>query len=108
MKIAAAAPLLALALAASAHAGAHPDTNYASATSANTADRVIEVTPDTRYLNIRDGEVVTIRLGDTSFTLQVSPPVNVTAFPLARIAPAGAPASSAWVYVAPNPTYQNG
>lgn len=101
----AAAPLLALALSTAAHAA---DTYGAVApAAAATAGRVIDVTPATRYLNVANGETVTIRMGDASFTWNVATAPNVDAVPLARIAPAGAPATGALVYVAAGAGYHN-
>lgn len=100
----AAAPLLALALSTAAHAA---DTYGAVAPAAAAVGRVIDVTPDTRYLNVANGETVTIRMGDASFTWNVATAPNVDAVPLARIAPAGAPATGALVYVAAGASYHN-
>lgn len=100
----AAAPLLALALSTAAHAA---DTYGAVAPAATAAGRVIDVTPATRYVNVANGETVTIRMGDASFTWNVATAPNVDAVPLARIAPAGAPATGALVYVAAGANYHN-
>lgn len=98
--------VLALGLAAQAHATT-PVLDYGVVTNdVRVAGRVIDVKPDTRYLNVRNGEVVTIHMGDTSFTWEVNTASNVSAIPLAKIAPAGAPASAAWVYIAENELYQ--
>ena len=100
----AATPLLALALSIPAHAA---DTYGTVAPAAPTSGRVIDVTPDTRYVNVANGETVTIRLGGDSFTWTVATKSNVDAVPLARVAPAGAPATAAVVYVAPSASYHN-
>jgi hypothetical protein len=102
--ILAAAPLLALALSIPAHAA---DTYGTVAPAAATAGRVIDVTPGTRYVNVANGETVTIRMGDESFTWTVATKSNVDAVPLARVAPEGSPATSALVYVAPGASYHN-
>jgi hypothetical protein len=73
------------------------------------ADRVIEVTPGTRHLNVTNGETVTIRQGEQSVTWQVQAPNNLNAVPLSRIAPqqqeqAG---SDVLIYIAPGQQYQN-
>ena len=102
--ILAAAPLLAIAFSVPAHAA---DTYGAVAPAAASAGRVIDVTPTTRYVNVANGETVTIRMGGDSFTWTVATPSNVDAVPLARVAPAGTPDSSAVVYVAPSASYHN-
>ena len=102
--ILAAAPLLALALSIPAHAA---DTYGTVAPATANAGRVIEVTPSTRYVNVANGETVTIRMGGDSFTWTVATTSNVDAVPLARVAPQGSPATSAVVYVAPGASYHN-
>jgi hypothetical protein len=102
--ILAAAPLLALALSIPAHAA---DSYGTVAANASTAGRVIDVTPTTRYVNVANGETVTIRMGGDSFTWTVATKSNVDAVPLARVAPEGSPATSAVVYVAPGASYHN-
>ena len=102
--ILAAAPLLAIALSIPAHAA---DTYGAVAPAAASAGRVIDVTPTTRYVNVANGETVTIRMGDESFTWSVATRSNVDAVPLARVAPEGSPATAAVVYVAPSASYHN-
>ena len=98
----AAAPLLALALSIPAHAADSYGTVAPAA-----AGRVIDVTPTTRYVNVANGETVTIRMGGESFTWNVATRSNVDAVPLARVAPEGSPATSAVVYVAPSASYHN-
>ena len=102
--ILAALPMLAVALSIPAHAA---DSYGTVATTTAPAGRVIDVTPDTRYVNVANGETVTIRLGGDSFTWTVATKSNVDAVPLARVAPAGAPATAAVVYVAPSASYHN-
>ena len=101
--ILAAAPLLAVAFSIPAHAA----DSYGTVATAATAGRVIDVTPTTRYVNVANGETVTIRMGDDSFTWTVATRSNVDAVPLARVAPEGSPATSAVVYVAPSASYHN-
>lgn len=102
--ILAAAPLLALTLSIPAHAA----DSYGTVSPATAATgRVIDVTPATRYVNVANGETVTIRLGGDSFTWTVATTSNVDAVPLARVAPEGSRATSAVVYVAPGGSYHN-
>ncbi|MEH6434730.1 CzcE family metal-binding protein [Massilia sp. DD77] len=102
-------PMLALALAAASTAQARPlpPGIYGAPASAGAAERVIDVTPQTRYLNVHNGETVTIRVGGASFTWHVDTFPHIGAFPLSLIAPAGIDAGGATVYVSANPTYQN-
>ncbi|MCS0628195.1 CzcE family metal-binding protein [Telluria mixta] len=102
--ILAAAPLLALALSIPAHAA---DSYGTVAPATSTAGRVIDVTPTTRYVNVANGETVTIRLGGDTFTWTVATRSNVDAVPLARVAPEGSPATSAVVYVGQSASYHN-
>jgi Cu/Ag efflux protein CusF len=74
---------------------------------ANATGRVIEVTPQTRYINVIQGEVVTLKMGEQTLTWQVNTYPNVSTFPLARIAPETT-AGKVKVYVAADPAYQNG
>jgi hypothetical protein len=98
--------VLALGLAAQVHA-ANPVPDYGVVTSdVHVTGRVIEIQPDTPYLNVRNGEIVTIHIGGTSFTWEVNTASNVNAIPLAAIAPAGAPATAAMVYIAEDERYQ--
>jgi hypothetical protein len=97
---------LGLAAQAQAHAGASVVDYGVVTTNPSVTGRVIDIKPDTRYLNVKNGEVVTIHMGDTSFTWEVNTASYVNAIPLAKITPAGAPATMAWVYIAENELYQ--
>ena len=101
---------LTLAIAACAAHAAPPSGSAADYGSvvAGAAGRVIEVTPQTRHINVKQGEVVTLRMGAESLTWHVSTYPNVHAFPLSRIAAPAAAASQVTVYVAPGQAYQNG
>jgi hypothetical protein len=70
------------------------------------AGRVIDITPDTRAINVTQGEIVTLRMDDATFTWQVDAPVNLNAIPLAQVAPAAR--GQVTVYIAPGPRYQAG
>jgi hypothetical protein len=102
--------LLVLALGLAAQAQVHASTSVVDygvvTTNPSAVGRVIDIKPETRYLNVKNGEVVTIHMGDTSFTWAVDTAYYINAIPLAKIAPAGAPATMAWVYIAGNELYQ--
>jgi hypothetical protein len=74
---------------------------------AGNTERVIEVTPGTRYLNVSNGETVTIRQGERNLTWHVQAPNNLNAVPLSRIAPQDEAGSDVLVYIAPSQQYQN-
>ena len=100
---------LALALCGAAHANAAaPAADLGHVGAAGNAGRVIEVTPATRYLNVTNGETVTIRQGERSLTWHVQVPNNLNAVPLSRIAPQDEAGREVLVYVAPGQQYQNG
>ncbi|MFL6709592.1 MAG: CzcE family metal-binding protein [Massilia sp.] len=107
----AAAVLFTTLLAASAFAGATGLTNtaadYGQAANAGAADRTVALRDGARYLNVTDGETVTVELAGQSFTWHVSIFPGRSQFKLAAIAPAelAAAADNVTVYVAPNPTY---
>jgi Cu/Ag efflux protein CusF len=99
---------LAIAAGAAAHAAGPAGTaaDFGSP-AARAAGRVIDVTPQTRYINVTQGEVVTLRMGEQTLNWQVGTYPNVNSFPLSRIAPEAA-AGKVTVYVAADPAYQNG
>ena len=98
---------LAIAAASAAHAAPPSGSaaDYGSAVSGATG-RVIDITPQTRHINVTQGEVVTLRMGGESLTWQVDTYPNVNVFPLSRIAPQAA--QQVTVYVAADQAYQNG
>lgn len=74
---------------------------------AGAAGRTVSLAPGARYLNVTDGETVTVNAGGAAFTWTVNIAPNQSVFPLTAIAPADAAAAvqGVTVYVAPNPTY---
>lgn len=98
-------------LGASALAAATGVTNtaadYGSPANAGAADRTITLRDGARYLNVTDGETVTVDLAGKPFTWHVSTYPGRAVFNLAAIAPAdlAGAAEKVTVYVAPNPTY---
>jgi hypothetical protein len=89
-----ASSFLALALLAAAGADAH-------------SGRVIDIDAGTRYLNVYNGETVTIRQDGHSFTWHVQAPNNLNAVPLSRIAPQQVASHDVLVYIAASSQYQN-
>jgi hypothetical protein len=101
---------LALAMCAAAGAKAADATDLGHVGAAGSAERIIDVTPATRYLNVTNGETVTIRQGERSVTWHVLAPNNLNAVPLSRIAPQATqdPAGrDVLIYIAPGQQYQN-
>jgi hypothetical protein len=90
---------LALALAATAIGAAH---------AATPNGRVIEVSAQTRYINVTQGETVTLKVGDQLVPVHVDTYPNVNSVALSRIAPDAPVAQPVTVYIAPDMTYQAG
>lgn len=103
-----ASSFLALALLGAAGAGsAAPAADLGYVGEAAPAARVIEIDAGTRYLNVHNGETVTIRQDGHSFTWHVQAPNNLNAVPLSRIAPQQDAGHDVLVYIAASPQYQN-
>jgi hypothetical protein len=98
---------LALALCGAVHANAAPAADLGHVAAAGNAERVIEVTSATRYLNVTNGETVTIRQGEHSVTWHVQAPNNLNAVPLSRVAPQDEAGHEVLIYIAPGQQYQN-
>jgi len=94
---------LAITFAATAAGAAHAADSAAGATG-----RVIEVTPQTRSINVTQGELVTLKLAGQSLTWQVDTSPNLNSVPLARVVPSAAFAQPVTVYVAPGQNDRNG
>lgn len=69
------------------------------------AERTLDVGTDTRHLNVRNGETVTIRQGERSVTWSVQAAPNVNVVPLSRILPHDGAGREVLVYIAPGPQY---
>ena len=74
-------------------------------------ERVLDVKADTRYLNVRNGETVTIRQGDRSITWSVQAAPHINLVPLSRILPSALAredgSKEVLVYIAPGHQYQD-
>jgi hypothetical protein len=102
LKIRNAVLILAAVLANGAYAAAPSGTSadYGSAVADNAATRTIVVTPQTRSVNVTNGETVKLVVGDKSVNWFVSTYPNVNSFDLAKIAPEASGADGVRVYVA--------
>jgi hypothetical protein len=74
---------------------------YGSGSAASFSQRQITLNPDTHYVNVQKGEVVTITDGDTMITWQFDG--IKSSFPLAQVFPASAHAQNITVYIAAEP-----
>jgi hypothetical protein len=94
--------LLAAVFATAANAAPRGDAAaYGQPVSSNSADRVIELTPQTRFVNVTNGETVTFEKGGQRFTWHVDTFNNVAEFALAKISPNTMNINGVEVYVAP-------
>ena len=98
--------VLALTLSLSAVSSiAAPNLNLLGETApAATAVRTITITPDTRYVNVQDGQAVNFDVGGKTFTWAFNGPV--ASFDLNRVAPPGLLDHVVTAYVAPDPLYR--
>ncbi|MBS0509301.1 MAG: CzcE family metal-binding protein [Proteobacteria bacterium] len=94
--------LLAWALALGAQGGQLPDNLLGSPMPAAQASRAITIGPQTRYVNVQQGEVVRFVVNGQEFAFKFDSP-NVASFDLQRVAPAGMLDHSVMAYVAPAP-----
>jgi hypothetical protein len=75
---------------------------------AATANRTITITPDTRYVNVEGGQIVTFDAGGKTFTWNFDGPETVQAFDLSQVTPPGLLDHAVTAYVSPNPLYMGG
>jgi len=84
-------------------AAAHGDSAvHGQTASAGSVNRVIDVRPGTRHVNVTSGETVLFRVGDKSFTWTFDPTLDHPSFDLGQIAPAGVAAQGVRIYCAPD------
>jgi len=94
-------PMVASALFASTSAFALTAADeYGSPAPVQASQRTIVVDGSTRYVNVKQGETVTIRTGDTSISWYFDGILPV--FPLSKILPIPAAGKPVQVYVAPH------
>lgn len=107
MKTTAASLFLSLTAAAALFAGsaqaadiAHDASYYGSTAAVKTADRTIVIKPNTRWVNVKNGETVTFASGDQNFTFHFDTYPQTQVVKLDAIAPAGVNVAPVRVYVA--------
>src|SRR5471032_3327629 len=88
-----------------AYAGAAANP-YGSAASANSAQRAIDVTASTRWVNVANGETVRFNVDGQSFVWNFGTLRGETSFDLSAIAPKDLHVPMVRVYVASNPLYR--
>ncbi|MRW82726.1 CzcE family metal-binding protein [Pseudoduganella sp. FT26W] len=98
--------LLLAAIFAVSCAGAHAANNYGSTAPQTAAEKLIAVGPQTKYINVDNGETVTFVHGHEMFTWNFRTLHESDSFKLADIAPAGFDAGNVEVYVARDPLYR--
>lgn len=103
-----AAILFALSVSISAGAAASDNsrpTTYGHPAKEGTASRVIKISPNTRAINVHDGETVRLDVNGNVFEWTFNIPTREGVINLSDIAPTETAASGVRVYVAPNPLY---
>jgi hypothetical protein len=97
--------LLALTLSCSAFAAmAAPATSIlGQAEPATAANRIVTITPNTKYVNVQGGQTVEFNTGSQTFAWNFDGPIY--SFNLNRVAPPGALDHKVIAYVTPNPLY---
>ncbi|MDB5771644.1 MAG: CzcE family metal-binding protein [Burkholderia sp.] len=75
---------------------------------ATAADRTIAITPNTKYVNVAGGQVVTFDVGGQTFTWDFDGAENASSFDLNQITPAGLLDHTVTAYVSPEPIYMGG
>jgi hypothetical protein len=72
---------------------------------ASAADQTITINPDTKYVNVNDGQVVNFDVGGKTFTWNFDGSQNVNSFDLNQVAPTGVLDHPVTVYVGSNSLY---
>lgn len=81
------------------------DAGYGHAAPETAAARVITLDGDSKYVNVENGETVTMRVNGKAITWTFDTFPRATSFDLQTIAPQGVDAGAIRVYVAENPLY---
>jgi hypothetical protein len=79
---------------------------YGMAAPATTAARSIAITPDTRFVNVINGETITFRINGQTFTWTFQLYQQEGALALSAILPKELHADGVTVYVAPDSSYR--
>jgi hypothetical protein len=69
------------------------------------ATRTIAIKPDTTYVNVTGGDLVSFVVGDKIFVWKFDGPPTVWAFDLNKVTPPGLLDHVVTAYIAPNPQY---
>ena len=75
---------------------------------ATAASRTIAITPDTKYVNVEGGQIVTFDVGGKTFTWDFDGAEDVTSFELNQVAPPDMLDHPVKAYVSPNPLFIGG
>ncbi|WP_167759737.1 CzcE family metal-binding protein [Massilia horti] len=82
--------------------------DYGNPAPEKAAGRVITLGADSKYINVENGETVTIRVNGKAITWAFYTFPSITSFDLHTIAPQDVAAGAIRVYVADNPLYRGG
>ena len=93
------------ATAAGAHGLTNTSADYGNAVHGG-AGRTIVIKPDTKSVNVANGETVEFQVEGKSFVWHFNTFQPEVAFPLAKIAPQGSKVGDINVYAVPNPLYR--
>jgi hypothetical protein len=80
--------------------------DYGHAAPETAAGRVITLDGDSKYVNVENGETVTMRVNGKAITWSFDTLPGITSFDLQTIAPQDVEAGAIRVYVADNPLYR--
>ena len=76
--------------------------------SVNAAERTVAIEPNTKYVNVKSGEVVRFAVGNQAFAwhFDIGGSVNAVSSDLNAVAPPGMLDHVVHVYISPNPLYK--
>lgn len=94
-----------LAAGAQAAGPANTSADYGRSTDGPAAKRIV-LTPQTKAVNVNDGETVEFIIGDKSFSWHFQTFRNENNFELAKIAPPELGVNGVRVYISPDPVYR--
>jgi hypothetical protein len=100
--------LTAAILLATSLAVASPRPELLGTSAANTAAvRTVVITDNTKYVNVKSGEIVRFVANGTAFTWNFNGPQDISSGHLNRVTPGGFLNHNVNVYVAPSPWYSD-